>query len=127
MKFCNYFLPFVKLYKRWEPETNNQTVKHRFLTDIRTYAHKYYLKFNRNKMYSPIFSKNDIELRSTLSKKKDLIFLRPYKTWGIVLMDKRDYVDNTLDILGDRSKFKPLPDDDPYKIALRYQDRIKDF
>ena len=60
LKFCNYFLPFEKLYKRLEPEISNQTMKHKFLTEIRTLAHKYYFKFNRNKMYSPIFSKNDI-------------------------------------------------------------------
>ena len=46
-----------------------------------------------------------------LRKNKDIVLLKPDKGNGVVILDRRDYDLGIQNIIQDRSKFKPPPQD----------------
>ena len=58
-----------------------------------------------------------------LKGNSDLIFTRPDKGRGVVILDKASYLHKTEEILADKSKFKLLPED-WFKCIIRLEDKL---
>ena len=71
----------------------------------------YYLYVHSQVIGNPLTTDELVSLKN-LSSKKDVVFIKPDKGNGVVVMDHSDYVNKINDILSDHSKFKIL-DTDP--------------
>ena len=76
-------------------------------------------------MFSPIFPKDDLKILKDLGKNEKIITCPPDKSRGVVIMNKADYVNKMDAILADSTKFQKMPNDDPFIITVRLEDRIK--
>ena len=112
LSFYNYFLPFERLSRSLKnydvyggPESNNI-----FNTNFKHLALSYFYNFDHNKCKDPNNLKH-IGVLKDLAKDKELMILRPDKGYGIVLMDRTDYLDKMNVIISDVSKFRSVKED----------------
>ena len=62
----------------------------------------------------------------TLSKNKDLIVCKPDKGKGVVLINRKDYVNSITKIISDNTKFEIITDSIE-KYTLKIEDKINNF
>ena len=72
---------------------------------IQNLAYRTYYNFKPYKVFSPIFSKSDIETLRNLSKDKSIIICKPDKGQGVVILNRSDYITKMNTILDDPTKF----------------------
>ena len=63
---------------------------------------------------------------NSLKKDLNVIIVKQDKGSGVVLLNRSDYRDKMLDILGDWNKFRKL-DDDPVKLTINHENIVKNF
>ena len=79
----------------------------------------YIYNFNRGKHSN--LSKDELSALRELLKRRDIVFCKPDKGNGVVILDKSDYNDKLLSILKDKSKFKQLQEDPTEKREASLQ------
>ena len=124
LNFFNYFLCFEKVIFAISSlplpsRFKFQEVKQR----LRTIAYNYYHGFKSSKVFSSVFSKNDISLLRDFASDDSIIVTRPDKGRGVVILDKDDYKKKVTDILSDSSKFG-LVKEPIHKILLQVEDKV---
>lgn len=134
LNFYDYFLSFEKLTcllsKLPLPQRFQfQDVK----IKLRNICHKYYQGFRSSKVFSSIFSKEDVSLLKEWANDKSVIVTKPDKGRGVVILDKCKYVEKMSTVLSDTSKFRLVSDtlDKPslhsgslHKIMLQVEDKV---
>jgi len=105
--FFKYFLSFEKLVFSLKSSTivGDST---ELLNRIQSTAFKYFYNFKSSKVFSSVFTKQDISELKNLSKNKDLVVCKPDKGKGVVLVDRSAYVKSMLSLISDTSKFVPV-------------------
>ena len=71
-------------------------------------------------------TKDDFKLLKGLSQNKNLIFVRPDKGKGVVLLNKLDYLKKMEDVLSDRTKFEKVKEQG-IKIIYKIEDKVNRF
>ena len=123
--YFKYFLAFENLYQLLKKHDAYHEDQHPPLSStLQSIAFRSFYNFKPYKVFSPIFSKSDINILRNLSKDESLVICRPDKGLGIVILDKKDYVNKMHSILNDTSKFKKIEDIDPLLYTLRKEDRV---
>ena len=77
---------------------------------IRTVSYKFYNTFKASKVFSPIFSKNDVKLLKEFASHTSIVVTRPDKEKGVVILDRQDYVDKVTKLLSDPKTFCLIKD-----------------
>ena len=123
--YFKYFLAFENLYQVLRKQSTYQEDQQPSLSStLQSIAFKAFYNFKPYKVFSPIFSKSDINILRNLSKDKNIVICRPDKGLGVVLFDKNDYVNKMYTILNDTSKFKKIENIDPLLYTLRNEDKV---
>ena len=126
LNFFSYFLAFEKLAASIKSKYGTLPNYEDLRKQLQSLSYRYFYGFKSFKVFSSVFSKNDIQTLKDLSSNPDLIISRPDKGKGVVLVDKNDYVRSMESIIDDRSKFLPL--DIPIsKYCLKIETKINTF
>ena len=85
--------------------------------------------FNRFKKEKKVnlFSDEDIQVLKQLGENDELHITRPDKGRGIIILNKKDYLDKMETILSDSRIFENCPSDDPKLKILRTEDKVNRF
>ena len=75
----------------------------------------------------PNLPKEQFKALLKLSKNKDLIISKPDKGSGIIILDRKDYVEKMLSILSDETKFRLAGNQDIYKISRTIETRVRNY
>ena len=95
-----------------------------FLNKLHSLSIKYYHSFNPFKVFSSVFSRQDILQLKEFAKNKDIIVCKPDKGRGVVILDKDTYVAKMIDLISDRTKFENISISIK-KYTLKIEDKIK--
>ena len=124
LNYYDYFLCFESLIQsichlQLPTRFQLQDVKQK----IRTVSYKFYNSFKSTKVFSPIFSKNDVKLLRDFASDSSIVVTKPDKGKGVVILDRQHYVEKVTKLLSDRTKFclvtEPL-----HKLLLRVEDKV---
>ena len=96
-------------------------------SQLHSIANRHFYNFKPFKVFSPVFSKNDIKILQNLRNNKSIILCKPDKGRGVVIMNKSDYLSKMYNILNDTTKFKEIKNIDPFLHTLRTEDKINRF
>ena len=125
VNYYKYFLSLEKLYSVLSKENQfnvqNQPTLKSCLHDV---AQKLFYNFKPYKVFSPVFTKNDINILRNLAKDDSIIICRPDKGNGVVILNKDDYLNKMSTILNDRTKFRRVSTTNPLLHTLRVEDKI---
>ena len=69
---------------------------------------KYYYSFKPFKVFSAVFSRQDVLELKKLASNKDVVVCKPDKGRGVVLLDKCTYIESMTKLIADRTKFEPI-------------------
>ena len=86
-----------------------------------------FYSFKSKNVFSPIFSKSDINLLRNLGRDDSVVACSPDKGRGVVILNRAEYVSKMDDILSDAAKFEKLPHADSFLTSVRLEDRINNF
>lgn len=134
LHFYDYFLSFEKLIH----SISRLHLPERFqfqdvTTKLRNVCHKYYHGFKSSKVFSSIFTKDDVNLLKEWSADKSIIVTKPDKGRGVVILDKCKYDEKMFVILADESKFRLVNDSTEcpalqpnslHKVMLQVEDKV---
>ena len=73
--------------------------------------------------YFHTYLKSDFRILNELKKDPSVVFCKPDKGQGIVILDKHDYLKKFNNILDDESKFKKIVTD-PLRLTLNLEEKI---
>ena len=126
LKFEHFFLDFERLC------TNIGHIENKYgdesLASIRNrisaVARNAYQKASRDRVNNP--DRVRLEMLKKLKEDKNIIFAKPDKGRGIVILDRVDYVSKVMEILNDSSKFRLLNIDIGTQI-LKLEDKLNRF
>ena len=93
-------------------------------TQLQTLAQKTYNGLVTR--WTPFFSRKDLNILKTLSKRDDLVITRPDKGKGTVLLNKIEYIEKIEAILEDDRKFQKIGTP-TFSAIFRVEDRINRF
>ena len=71
-------------------------------------------------------NKEHIKVLKSLLRDRDLLILRPDKGYGIVLLDRKDYLAKMNELISDGSKFESVKED-LLKIIFKLEDKQNRF
>ena len=126
--FYRYFLQFELLLQNIKSFSTNAGRNFSTLANqIKGIACSTYYGFKPHKVFSPIFKRSDIQVLKTLGNNNSLIICPPDKGRGVVLLNKCDYIAKVTELLSDKSKFKQLPYNDPFRETIKQEDSINRF
>ena len=86
-------------------------------------SHRYFHNFSPSKVFSPIFSREDVSLLRRFASDKSLVITRPDKGRGVVILDRPSYVEKMETIVSDHSKFS-IVTDPILKTIRQVEDKI---
>ena len=72
-------------------------------------CYNYIYGYRPNQFYN--LSKEEFQSLQDLKKRKDIVFCKPDKGQGVVVLNRQDYANKLLNILNDKDKFKLLKED----------------
>lgn len=124
----NHFLKFEKLaYMLSKCEFYNKSNNrvNEFMSSLKYITFSSLKRIIKSKLQNNITSKNLATLKS-LSSNKNIVFLKPDKGNGVVILNKSEYVNKMNSILCDNSKFKPI-NKDLFKLIISLEDKITRF
>ena len=124
--FYRYFLAFEKLVFSVKDKCSSDTGFKEFLRETKNLALRYFHSFKPYKVFSTIVTREDLNLLRNLSKNKELIICKPDKGNGVVLLDRKDYVDSMMNILNDQTKFR-LIQHNIEKFSRQVEDKLNNF
>jgi len=91
------------------------------ISKTKNWAHE---SFNSKDFSSPNVTKSvDNRILNNLKKDKSIIIIRPDKGNGVVILNKKDYIEKTEEILNDKTKFKPIKGD-WFKYIISLEDKL---
>ena len=86
-------------------------------------SHRFFHNFSPSKVFSPIFSREDVSLLKRFASDKSLVITRPDKGRGVVILDRPSCVEKMEAIVSDHSKFSNVTD--PILMTIRQvEDKI---
>ena len=88
-------------------DTYNSNFDH-VVSQLKDLAHRFYYKFKPHKNSCPTFSKSDFKILKNLKDDNSIVICRPDKGQGVVVVDRREYLEKMLSIFSDRSAFNKL-------------------
>lgn len=102
LKFETFMLPFEKLAAMLSKQCISTNINFSKIRKELSYiAYKYFYGFSPKKIFSPIFSKRDLDLLRKFSSDKSIIVCKPDKGRGVVILDKKKYDEDMEKILDD--------------------------
>ena len=127
LDYFKYFLGFEKLASTLQnlsvsPPFSFSDVK----KELQAISFKYFYGFKPFKVFSTIFSKDDVKSLKSLAADKSLVICKPDKGRGVVVLDRSDYVNKVTNILSDSSRFR-LVSDSIIKTITQVEDKINRF
>ena len=84
---------------------------------------KCFYNFKPHKIFSPIFAQGDIQSLKSFASNKDIVITKPDKGRGVVIVNKKNYINSMQAIISDRSKFIPI-DESRAKFTPKIEDKI---
>ena len=108
LDFFKYFLSFEKLNSSLRDIKCNDYQE--FKKQLQFFAYKYFYNFKPYKIFSAIFTRSDISLLKQLSKNKDLVISKPDKGRGVVIVNRKDYINSVSKIIHYCTKFQVITD-----------------
>ena len=114
-----YILSKSEFYKKSNDRVNEftSTLKHIAFSSLK--------RIIKTKLNNNITSK-DIATLKALSSNKNIVFLKPDKGNGVVIINKSEYIEKMNNILSDNTKFKGI-DRDIFKLIISLEDKITRF
>ena len=79
-----------------------------FIHQLHFLTYKYYYNFKPHKVFSSIFSRNDLFLLETLSLNKNILVTKPDKGRDVVLLNNETYLSSMNNIISDQTKFEQI-------------------
>ena len=119
VSFVDHYLHYEKLLLQLSKSKLNSEQFEEVASKVRSLAQEGF-KYNPSKNNN---FKLNLNVLDDLKKDKNIIVNKPDKGKGIVIMNKKDYVDKTNVILNDESKFKKI-NDNWFKVILRQEDKL---
>ena len=110
--FYKYFLSFERLYKTLsflQPYNANNSIN--LKSCLHNLSMKLFYNFKPYKVFSPFFSKQNFKILRNLSLDNTMPICKPDKERGVVIVDKKVYINKMENLLNDSSKFKRLDTD----------------
>ena len=127
MDFHKCFYPIEQLAYRLSKESCVPGKSFKlFREKLQFLSKQYFYEFNPAKIFSPIFSKCDIQQLREFGKRKDLFVSTPDKGNGIVIVDKSSYLQSMYKLVDDVTKFKPISEP-IQKFSTQIEDKINRF
>lgn len=125
--FYKYFLSFESLVSRIKSLNLDKTADFpEFMNQLHSLSFKYFYNFKSYKVFSAVFSKQDLTSLKQLASNKDIIVCKPDKGRGVVILDKETYISKMVSLISDRSKFE-LVSDSLFKYTMKIEDKINNF
>jgi len=124
LNYFSYFLSFEKLFLRLKDRVCVNSTE--FSDQIRTLAFKYFYNFKPYKIFSAIFSRDDIKTLKTLANNDDIIVCKPDKGKAVVIVNKSDYINSIVTLISDRAKFSEVTDC-VEKYSRKMEDKVNNF
>ena len=127
LNFYQYFLKFEELYHNLCRDNIVESEScQEFKKQLQGIANKYFYNFKPYKIFSAIFCKSDISSLKALGRNKEVIVTRPDKGRGVVLLDRKTYVQKMDELISDRTKFSEIKESIQV-YSLRVEDKINNF
>lgn len=125
LNFYSFFNSFEKLYRTLKKEPEFKPDTHPSLKSVlHNLSFRLFYNFKPYKIFSPLFSKNEINILRNLSKDKSIIICRPDKGRGVVILNRSDYINKMNHILSDTTKFKLINCNDRVLHTLHQEDKV---
>ena len=127
--FYKYFLAYESLIARMKSLGLDKTINYiDFIKELQTISFKYFYNFKSYKIFSAVFTKEDITELKQLSSNKEIIVCKPDKGRGVVLINKKKktYLSKMLEQISDRAKYEEICES-IFKYTLRIEDKINNF
>ena len=121
-----YFTNFEILANRLYDEPIFSISRDDILIKLKEIAYDVFNKFRKEKKIN-LFSDEDIQVLKKLGDNNELHITRPDKGRGVIILDKKDYLDKMETILSDPRIFENCSHDDPKLKILRTEDKINRF
>ena len=117
----------VKLYNDIS-SANYVTREHRneFRILFQNIAFKYFYNFKPYKIFSAIFSRNDVCELKKLGKNKNIVVCKPDKGRGVVILNRSSYIDKMKELISDTSKFTKI-NESIHSYSLKIEDKVNNF
>ena len=123
--FYKYFTSFENLYNVISRfDIYDPRGSFRLKDSFKSIVLKNFYNFKPWKVFSPIFTKSDVNVLRNLAKDKSITICKPDKGRGVVILDKNDYQNKMYDILNDKSKFEEINNIEHLLFTLRAEDKI---
>ena len=71
-------------------------------------ANKYFYKFKKHKVFSCIFTDNDVKLLKTFASNRTIVVCKLDKGRGVVIIDKAEYIEKVTEIVSATTKFSKI-------------------
>jgi len=124
LNFFRYFLHFEQLVGRLSRKTCENLEE--FTEKLRSLSCKYFYNFKPYKIFSAIFSRQDIKTLQQFSRNKDVIVCKPDKGKAVVVLDRATYLASMTSLISDTTKFQ-LIHDSVSKYSQKIEDKINNF
>ena len=126
LDFYKFFLPIESLAGRLKNKFGSSPGFRDFLREFQTVSNKVFYGFKPFKIFSPAFSKSDINVLKNFASNKDIIVTKPDKGRGVVILDKFDYISSMSKIISNSTKFIEI-NESWTKYSLKIEDKINRF
>ena len=87
-------------------------------------ANKYFYNFKKHKVFSCIFTDNDVKLLKTFDSNRNIVVCKPDKGREVVIIAK--YIEKVIEIVSDTTKFSKItiPVE---KYTRKIEDKLNNF
>ncbi|KAL5263627.1 hypothetical protein ACHWQZ_G008854 [Mnemiopsis leidyi] len=107
--------------------SGNQDESQYFRKKLAEIAFSSFYKFNNTRHDLLNIPKEEFRALKELSKNSEIVILKPDKGSGIVILNRSDYIDKMMDIIGDTTKFKLAANQDVYAISRTIETRVRNY
>jgi len=126
LNYFQYFLKFECLASRVKRLDCNAFEFSIFMNKLHSLAYKYYYNFKSYKVFSSIFTKNDIAIVKSFASNKDIVVCKPDKGRGVVVVNRDKYIESLTSIISDSSKFQII-NESIEKYTRKIEDKVNNF
>ncbi|KAL5251675.1 hypothetical protein ACHWQZ_G014720 [Mnemiopsis leidyi] len=98
-----------------------------FAKKLAEIAFSSFYKFNNTRHDLLNIPKEEFRALKELSKNSEIVIMKPDKGSGIVILNRSDYIDKMMDIIGDTTKFKLAANQDVYAISRTIETRVRNY
>ena len=127
LNFIKYFFPLEKISAIMKQKYGSRPDFQNFISELKHTAFKYYYNFKSYKVFSIIFTKNDLKLLKNFASNPDIIISKPDKGRGVVIVDRISYISAMIKLISDPLKFLPVENSTIQKYTLKIEDKVNNF